>query len=347
MNRLIELAEINGTPIIEGEQVTFVWNGVKPPQLVGDFTDWERGKPLDFERYGVNSWYRSIKFPLDAYLEYIFVRDGCRVLDPLNSRLTPNGVGRYNHYFYMPKYKPTMLATRWRDVPRGSTTRVSIPTWELVGGNKRKVHFYSPAIVEPTPLLVVLDGQDYLLRAHLPIIVDNLIAQNRIIPISLAMIESIKQTRIVEYGCSEGNLAFISEVVLPLARERLNLIDVSEYPGAYGILGASMGGLMALYAGLRLSEIFGKILIQSGGYNLGNRDLVVFDLVRYGVSKNLMIWMDVGRFDFQFLLDANQRMYELFQGNGYNVVYREYNAGHNYPAWRDEIDRGLVHLFGV
>ena len=31
---------------------------------------------------------------------------------------------------------------------------------------------------------------------------------------------------------------------------------------------------------------------------------------------------------------------------GYDVVYREYNGGHNYPSWRDELDRGLKFQFG-
>ena len=32
---------------------------------------------------------------------------------------------------------------------------------------------------------------------------------------------------------------------------------------------------------------------------------------------------------------------------GYLLAYHEYNAGHNYPAWRDDIWRGLEALYGV
>jgi enterochelin esterase family protein len=38
-------------------------------------------------------------------------------------------------------------------------------------------------------------------------------------------------------------------------------------------------------------------------------------------------------------------MAALLQSRGYDVAYREYNAGHNYAAWRDDLWRGLEVLF--
>jgi enterochelin esterase-like enzyme len=40
-------------------------------------------------------------------------------------------------------------------------------------------------------------------------------------------------------------------------------------------------------------------------------------------------------------------MRDLLLGRGYDVTYREFNAGHNYPAWRDDVWRGLEALFGI
>jgi enterochelin esterase-like enzyme len=31
----------------------------------------------------------------------------------------------------------------------------------------------------------------------------------------------------------------------------------------------------------------------------------------------------------------------------YNVIYREFSAGHNYTAWRDDIWRGLEAMFPI
>jgi enterochelin esterase-like enzyme len=66
------------------------------------------------------------------------------------------------------------------------------------------------------------------------------------------MLESRSPVRSLEYTCNDLSLGFVLESVLPFARQNLDLIDINRHPGAFGVLGASMGGLMALYAGLRL-----------------------------------------------------------------------------------------------
>ena len=48
---------------------------------------------------------------------------------------------------------------------------------------------------------------------------------------------------------------------------------------------------------------------------------------------------------FKSLLPANRDMADLLSARGYPVTYREYPGGHNYPAWRDEVWRGLEKLF--
>jgi enterochelin esterase family protein len=54
--------------------------------------------------------------------------------------------------------------------------------------------------------------------------------------------------------------------------------------------------------------------------------------------------MDVGR--YEWLLEPNRRLHALLQEHGYDVTYREYNAGHNFPAWRNDVWRGLELAFG-
>jgi enterochelin esterase family protein len=343
MSRLLDQA-LQDHPIVEGDSVTFVWRGKRTPQLIGDMTDWAEGKPIDLEKIAPGLWATTLALPQDAYIEYAFWDGEQRVADPLNPDMTPSGTGHKNHYFYMPGGGPTGLIRRERRVPHGTITRHTVEDEFLLAGSKRTVLLYHPPTAEPCPLLVVLDGQDYRRRARMANIVDNLIAQDRIRPIALAMPYNGRGARGVEYACSEATLGFLVYEVVELARKEMNLLDLEANPGAHGILGASMGGLMALYAGLRVPEVFGRVLSQSGAFALGEHDTVVFDLVRHGPVSPLRVWMSVGR--YEWLLDCNRRMHRLLDEKGYEVAYHEHNGGHNYPAWRNHLEQGLEALFG-
>jgi len=342
---LAERAQIEGTPIIDGNTATLVWRGQQAPRLAGDFNDWDWDKPVALQQIAPGVWAYTLELPRDAYIEYAYMLGDKRVADPLNPRSTPDGVGSHNHFFYMPDAAATPLAWRRRDVPHGSVTRHTIRTDGLAASSRRSVHLYQPPTTEPCPLVVVFDGRDYLHRAGLTVIVDNLLAEGRIRPIALAMVDNGGRARTVEYACSESTVGLVLYPVLSLARAHLNLSDVEAQPGAYGVLGASLGGLISLYTALRAPHIFGRVLSQSGAFGWGVADSVVFDLIRDGGHQPIKIWMDIGQ--FEGLLAANRRMHALLMDRGYDVTYREYHAGHNYPAWRDDVWRGLEALFGT
>lgn len=335
------------TPLIDGDVATFVWRGEKAPDLVSDFTGWEEGKAVKLTEKKRGLWTYQLHLPPDAYIEYNFVQGLENQEDPYNPRQSPNGSGGYNHYFHMPDYLPTTLAEKRNKIPHGIVTRFVIPTEFMAFGSRRTVHLYHPPVERPVPLVVIWDGQDYLHRVHLNLMVDNLIADQQIQPLALAFVHNGgAAARSIEYACNDSTLIFLINKVFPLAREHLNLIDIKTAPGAYGVAGASMGGLMALYTGARLPHVFGKVLSQSGAFCLGSMDTVVFDLLKKYHRRPLKIWMDVGLYDLPSLLACNRRIQNTLVTAGYPLVYREYHAGHNYPAWRDEIWHGLVSLYG-
>ena len=343
--QLLERARKEGAPLIDGETVTFLWAGKKAPLLVGDFSDWE-DNPIALEKAAPGIWAYLARFPIDAYLEYRFIdpETEAGLPDRFNARAVPNGLGDTNQFFYMPEARPSPLTRRGRGIPRGTLTRHVLHAENMQVGDRRTVHLYQPPTGQPCPLVVVYDGNDYLQQGKLTQIVDNLIAQQRIRPIALAMIANHSQARAVEYGCNDTTLNVILAKLLPLAQQKLNLIDPREIPGAYTVMGASMGGMMALYTGLRAPEVFGQVLAQSGAYRLDRFASVVIDLARYAPVAPVKIWMDVG--EFEFLLAANREMHALLNERGYHVGYREYPGGHNYTSWRNDLWRGLEALFG-
>lgn len=345
-NRLLKRIQTGGYPLIDGETVTFLWEGKNPPQLIDDLHGWE-DKPQPFQRIAPGLWTCSFDLPRDAYLEYAFLdpKTNERLPDPHNKGHIWNGVNGYNHFFYMPEAAPTPLVRRKKGVPRGTLTKHLLPTWMMTQNGKRAVHLYQPPTERPVPMLVVYDGDDYLRRGKLAVMVDNLIAEKRIRPLAMAFMRNGGPRRFVEYACSEATLAWLDHDVLPLAREQLNLLDIKKYPGAYGVLGASMGGLMALYTALRMPDIFGNVLSQSGAFHFEQFDTVTVDMVKHFPKRDIRIWMDAGK--LEWLLDSSQKMQKLLKSMGYEVTYREFTGGHCYTAWRDDLWRGLEKLFAL
>lgn len=345
-------ARQSGNPIIDGPEVTFFWEGRNAPTLISDANNWDE-KANPFKRVSLkirparakSIWYCTLNLPRDAYIEYALYDRVTqeKFLDPLNRRTVSNGLGSRNNFFYMPQTMPAPFTIRHADIPGGALTSHSVETRWLRDDYEREIFLYRPPVKEPVPLLVVYDGQDYLQRAKLTIMVDNLMADGRIQPIAMVFLPGAGRWRSVEYACSDATLLWLDQVILPLANEKLNLIDVTQQPGTFGVLGASLGGTMSLYTGLRMPDVFGKVLTQSGAFMIESRDFAVVDLVRHGHAHDIKIWMDIGRLDV--LLEDNQKMRTLLQESNYQVTYREFSGGHNYTAWRDDLWRGLEALF--
>jgi enterochelin esterase family protein len=343
---LLERARRDGNPLIDGTTVTFVWEGTSAPALVCDLTDWEENpRPLKRLAEGVHAL--RLDLPPDAYLEYSFFDPGTRqrVRDPFNPRRTWDGLGHYNHYFYMPEAGPSPLTKPDRDILHGTLTRHVVPAGDLAAGKTRVVHVYQPPTKAPVPLLVVYDGSDYLQRGKITVIVDNLIAQRRIRPLAMALVQNGGQARMIEYACSEATLGFLLQAVLPLVRSQVRLVDPARQPGAYGVLGASMGGLMAVYTALRMPGVFGRALSQAGAFELGEYETIAMHMVRHMPQPPVKLWLDAGRMDF--LRESNRRMAALLKDKGYDLTYVETGGAHNYTTWRNALGDGLEELFPV
>ena len=337
---LVVQAQTHKTPLISGEHATFVWTGDQAPVLVGDMTGWRPweavsgGQTMAEVEPGV--WSCTLTLPPDAYIEYVYLVDGQRSYDPFNPRRVPNGFGEHNNCFWMPQAPRSPLFRRHRRVPAGTVRQQGFRSMRLAGG-RRTVRLYQPAQAGPYILLLVLDGKDYLQRAKLTTLADNLLQERMLPPLAIAFLDNARESRFAEYGCSEALVGFVAQELLPWVADQVALVPQT---GGHCVLGASLGGLAALWLGVRLPEIFGRVFSQAGGFALGfTKELGLTTLLRVGERVPLRIYLDCGRFDP--LLDANRTMHELLKARGYEVAYREFNAGHNYPAWREDLPAGL------
>lgn len=347
---LLDRAREEGTPLIDGDQVTFVWygDGAEPaPYLVGDFNDWDgERRPIHLKEVEPGVWAHTLTLPMDAYIEYAYMlsREE-RLSDPFNPYLIWNGVDAVNHAFMMPDCQMTDLIARKKGVKRGTLTKHALDSGIMTAWSPRDIYLYQPPVDVPVPLVVVWDGPDYSRRAYLTNIVDNLIAQGRIPPLALALLANGREARMIEYYHNDMTIGWVLNQVIPFAQDKLNLIDYRDQPGAYGVLGASMGGLMALYAGVRAPMVFGKVISQSGAFDIAQgHEMIIDKLIRLGEGRGIKIWQDVGT--MEFLTEGNRKMHRLLTEQGYDVTYHEYNGGHNYTMWGNSVWRGLETVFG-
>ncbi len=356
MSALLELAKQHGTPLpTRGKpgEMTFVWEGEDAPRILGDFNLWGRGdQPTEMQPESPGVWTLTATIPENAYVEYIFVlppeADGGKaryVLDPLNRRRASNGMGKYNNCFRMPKSNHTPLYVMSRRTPRGRVTRHVITDGLLPNKGHRTVWLYRPRTAEPVPLLLVCDGRDFRRYGKLTEIVDNLIAQQRIRPIALALVDNARTARAAEYIGGELALMTFTNLILPLANAHLALCDPRDAP--YGVMGASLGGALALYVALRLPQVFGRVVCMSGAFQVrpAGADSLVELLLKTLPPQPIRIWQGVGTLEWLLTLNRDT-LHPLLQARGYDVTYVEYGGGHNYTCWRDQTPAALEAVFG-
>ena len=332
----VALIRKTGTPLVEDNRATFLFRGKSGSRvfLAGDLTTW-RPDQIPMQELDQTGIYQlKLELPRASRWEYKIVADGQWFLDPWNPQVISNGVGGENSFFTMPGYgEPPEVADN-ATVPRGSIELITVPSHAL--GGERTVYLYRPANIPAgakLQSLYVQDGQEYLARVHLPRILDYLIAHGEIPPLIAVMIEP--QDRTKEYWLNDAYLRFLTTELVPTIDARF---PTDPRPFARTVVGASLGGLIAAYAAIEHPEVFGKVISQSGAFFLDHSKLV--NLYRERGPSGLVVDLTVGKFEGE-LLESNHALDAVLREKHIRHAYREFDGGHNWTSWRDQIGQSL------
>jgi enterochelin esterase family protein len=357
----VERARRTGSPIVDAGGATFVWLGDGPgPVVFGDWCGWEPAAGLRLDRMD-GAWAGRVELPSRAYVEYALLKRGRRVADPLNPNRVDNGFDKWNHQLWMPDAPRRLAALRDRRSPAGSVTadRLRLP-FLVAPPRERRLDLYLPAPeLAPTPaelpLLLVLDGPDYLDRGELHRTLDALIADRAMRPVAAAFLANAGEGRAIEYGASDFTLAVLADVVVPAVERRLGL-EPQRRQAARGratILGSSLGGLMALHAVTRRPDVFGAGITQSTsamleeiavpGGTIPAIPLTTLALIETGPPSPARLWLDAG--DLESLAEPNDRLAALLVDRGWDVTYRRQHGGHNQTSWAEALIDALPTMF--
>ncbi|MDZ7347150.1 MAG: alpha/beta hydrolase-fold protein, partial [candidate division KSB1 bacterium] len=253
-----------GPILLDDTTAVFVYRGAaESVSLAGDWNGWQPHKMTFDPTLGI--WYAVLVFPANARLDYKFVLNEAEwILDPANPSICRGGFGD-NSELVMPHYKHSEETIPRSDIPTGM---IVDSTWYSYSLQKRRaVQLYFPAAYEhlagDLPLVLFLDGKDFLDAGSAKIILDNLIASGRIPPL-IALFDS-PFDRISEYaGPSVDALdAYITSELLP---KLANITKVSKNPAQRAIIGVSLSAVFASRFVQRHPDQFGCCAAFSPAY---------------------------------------------------------------------------------
>lgn len=330
----------NSFPYIENDTlVNFVYDAsAQSVAMAGDATGWNPNKNL-MHISGCNFWYYSTSYESDARLDYKFIINGSNwILDPNNPNTCFGGFGP-NSEMRMTAYLIPPEISYYPNIPHGVFKDTSFYSTYL--GNSRQVRVYLPPGYPvgsvSYPVIMIHDGLEYISLAKVNNILDYLIANHAIMPVIAVFVPPVDRT--AEYA---GNK--ILQFTDFITRELMPSIDAkyktNRDPSQRALAGASNGGNISLYIGMKHPEMFGKIAAQSS-----NVQPVISSAFSNGPKLNLDIYLDIGTYDITELIPLVHNFRDILQAKNYSYQFHDWHEGHSWGNWKGHLRLALEQFF--
>ena len=326
-------------PFTESDTLcNFIYQGVvQNVKIAGDFTDWNPDKTMIMVT-GTDFWYCSTHFESDARLDYKYViNDNNWILDPKNPYTCTGGFGP-NSELRMPAYIVPPEISYYASIPHGTIKDTIFSSTNL--GNTRPVKIYLPPaydIQRQYPVILLHDGPEYISLGNANNIFDYLIYHQEIEPLIGIFVPPVDRES--EYAGSKKD-AFTAFIV----NELMPVIDLkyatSKDPHKRAMLGASNGGNIALYIGMKHPESFGKIAAQSS-----NVETIISGTYQNETKMDLELYMDIGKYDISQLIPLVNNFVQILQNKNYVYQSKVWNEGHSWGNWKGHLSFVLRQFF--
>ncbi|MEA2624995.1 MAG: hypothetical protein QOD06_1040 [Candidatus Binatota bacterium] len=341
VRQFVDVLRSVGSPMIDEPAVDFVYHdpAARSVAVTGEFSEWDRdGTPMrPIRKTGVFHHRLELRGP--ARMEYKLIVDGEWRLDPLCPESVDNGLGSRNSVFHVGDVaEPPELEER-TGVPRGTIVELELRSEILK--NRRPVHVYRPAGYEEDtarrfPTLYVHDGGEYLSRAKLPTVLDNLIAEGVLRPLIAVMVDPVDRMR--EYWNDPSYARFVMEELVPHVDDHHRTLPVAQ---ERAVMGASLGGLISTYLALSRPDVFARLAGQSSAFFADEERII--DLAER-LDVPLRGYFDVGTYEPRFV-PAHARLLSILDAKGCRCRYQEVRAGHNWTSWRAHLKDLLTWIW--
>jgi len=342
VERFLQVLRALGTPMIDGSAVTFVYHDPQARRVAvaGEFNQWCRtGELAMMEQIDESAiFHYTLNLSEPARLEYKFIVDDEWKLDPFCQNVVDNGIGGQNSYFVVGDFREPPELEWVDDIRHGHVEEFEFESERLA--NRRAVYVYLPPDYDegatPLPALYVHDGGEYLNRARLPVVLDNLIHAGEVAPLIAVMVDPVN--RMAEYLMNEAYANFVYSELLPDIDGRFRTL---ARPEGRGVIGASAGGLISVYLALERPDLFSRVASQSGAFFIAHDRIL--NLARSAHAAQ-SFYFDVGKYEQRFIA-AHLDLVETLEARGCRCFFQELAGGHNWTSWRAHLKELLMFLW--
>ena len=187
---------------------------------------------------------------------------------------------------------------------------------------------------------------------------DRLIAEGKIQPLVIVGVYNTGKQRIREYtpsrakklgggGANRYGKMLIQEI-MPFIESKYRAL---AGPVRTGVGGSSLGGLLAIYLGLRYPEVFGRVAALSPSVWWNQRWILNF-AARRRLKSRPRIWLDTGTQEEMHTTADARKMRDVLRQRGWqegrDLHYEEIRGGqHNEAAWAQRVGPFLQFLFAA
>jgi enterochelin esterase family protein len=331
-NDFVERAQSVGVPIIQGNQVIFIYRG-NPGyvSLGGDHNNWQASfkKPLKHID-STNFYYQIENFKSHARFEYGYLVDDFWLRDVEN----PKKGARLSE-LAMPDY-----VYPWETAQIDSTNKGQLISSQLhyfaEGLDKEyNVTAYLPYGYDTQagikyPVVYFQDGSLYLRYANAKNIFDNLIHFKVIDPVIAIFVDP--------YSRSEEYLASQKDSYAEFFATRLvSYIDSMYTTDTRAekrlVAGPSYGGNISAYISYKYAHVFANCGLHSAAFR---PTFDVYYLITKGEKKDVNYFAVWGSYEYPIYVDMRAFRSEVTD-LGYNFSGQEYPEGHNIGFWKAHI----------
>lgn len=303
------------------------------------------GSTIDLEKDEDGFWTGRTQPLSGGFHYYSLLIDGIAVADPASE--TFYGMGRMASGIEIPY--PERDYYEMREVPHGDIRMKNY--FSEVTRIWRQFFIYTPPGYDENtdtsyPVVYLLHGggedeRGWAKQGKTNLILDNLIAEDKAVPMLIVMIDG----NVGGSGFEGDNFyrmfeAELKNAVIPFVESNFRVKTDSENRALAGL---SMGGLQTLFAGGYNTDLFAYLGVFSSGWFQEGQEEITEPYYQYledhqdRVNENLnLFWISEGG-EEDIAYNNGRTMMEKFDEIGIKYKYFESPGGHTWPVWRHDL----------